>query len=75
MPNISDPDLDKSRLQMFYEEGEEEEGVDLGMPSSYKPETLESAGLSSMADVERELCRGMCNESLASVKRGLGLKA
>ncbi|CAE6424075.1 unnamed protein product [Rhizoctonia solani] len=76
MSDLTHPDLDKPlRLQMFYEEDAEGEGVDLGMPSSYGPDTIEAAGLSSMANLEQELRRGMCNESLASVKRLLRARA
>ncbi|CAE7184298.1 unnamed protein product [Rhizoctonia solani] len=75
MSDIAEPNLEQPRLQTFYEEGEEGEGIDLGMPSSYDPAIVEGAGLSSMADLERELRRGMCNESLASVKRLLRARA
>lgn len=75
MPDLAEPDLDKPRLQIFHEEGDKDEGVDLGMPSSYRQDTIEDAGLSSMADLERELRRGMCNESLVAVKRLLRARA
>ncbi|KDN33713.1 hypothetical protein RSAG8_13193, partial [Rhizoctonia solani AG-8 WAC10335] len=75
MTDIGESDLDKPRLQVFYQEGSRGEGIDLGMPSSYSPEAIEAAGLPSMADLEKELRRGMCKESLASVKRLLRAKA
>ncbi|CUA78467.1 Phosphatidylinositol 3-kinase VPS34 [Rhizoctonia solani] len=73
MPDVAELDVDKPRPQKFY--GEKGGDVDLGMPSSYKPETIEAAGLSSMANLEKEIRRGMCNESLASVKRLLRVRA
>ncbi|KAG8750750.1 hypothetical protein FRC11_010091, partial [Ceratobasidium sp. 423] len=75
MPDIAELEGDEPRIQIFYEEDNEDAGVDLGMPSSYKLETIKAAGLSSMADLEKELRRGMCNESLASVKRLLRARA
>jgi uncharacterized protein YaaW (UPF0174 family) len=73
MMDIAEPDA--PRLQIFYEEDAEGKEVDLGMPSSYKPETVELSGLSSLAELEKELRRAMCNEALESVKRLLGAKA
>lgn len=73
MMDVVEPDA--PRFLIFYEEDAEGEGVDLGMPSSYKPGTVESSGISSLAELERELRRAMCNEALESVKRLLGAKA
>ncbi|CAE7129169.1 unnamed protein product [Rhizoctonia solani] len=70
MEEIDEPD--QPRIQRFYEEIAE---VDLGLPSSYMSETLDSADLASLVEVERELRRSMCRDSLASVKRLLGAKA
>ncbi|CCO35537.1 hypothetical protein RSOLAG1IB_11926 [Rhizoctonia solani AG-1 IB] len=75
MPDVAELDPDAPRFQAFYQEGEEREEVDLGMPLSFKPKTIKDAGLLSMADLEKELRRGMCNKSLALVKRQLRLRA
>ncbi|KAG8704174.1 hypothetical protein FRC09_003713 [Ceratobasidium sp. 395] len=74
MPDIGEPD--SPRLIAFVgEDGEWTEPVDLGLPSSYVRATLVDAGLSAMADLEKKLRRGVCKDSLESVKRQLGGKA
>ncbi|KAF8600956.1 hypothetical protein BDV93DRAFT_558839 [Ceratobasidium sp. AG-I] len=65
---------DKPRVLRFYEEDAEDEVLDFGMPSSYAPDTLKSAGLESLAKLEMELRRAICKESLESVKRLLTTK-
>lgn len=73
MEEIGEPD--RPRIQHLYEEEDEDEALDLTMPSSFARATVESAGLATLAEVERELRRSMCKESLESVKRLLGAKA
>ncbi|CAE6473742.1 unnamed protein product, partial [Rhizoctonia solani] len=63
---------DHPRIQRLYGE---DTGEDLGLPSSYKRETLDAADLSSLVEVERELRRSICRDSLESIKRLLGVKA
>lgn len=72
MTGIEEPDM--PRVLQFHEELADDEAFDLGMPSLSDPETLRSAGLDMLAEVERELHRAMCKESLESVKRLLGAK-
>ncbi|KAG9103409.1 hypothetical protein FRC07_009997 [Ceratobasidium sp. 392] len=74
MLDASDPDV--PRLTEFVgEEGEWIDPIDLGLPSSYAPSTLADYGLSTLAELERKLRRGVCKDSLESVKRQLGGKA
>ncbi|KAG8695036.1 hypothetical protein FRC08_008109 [Ceratobasidium sp. 394] len=54
---------------------DEPEHWDLGLPSSFDPATLLATGLSSLADLEKELRRGMCGNSLASTRHDLGARA
>ncbi|KAF8602941.1 hypothetical protein BDV93DRAFT_443337, partial [Ceratobasidium sp. AG-I] len=72
MGQVEEPDA--PRVFRFHEELADDEAFDLGMPSSYDPKTIKSAELDTLAEVERELRRGMCRESLESVKRLLGAK-
>jgi hypothetical protein len=72
MQRVEEPDA--PRVLRFHEELADDEAFDLGMPSSYDPKTIKSAELDALAEVERELRRGMCRESLESVKRLLGAK-
>ncbi|KAG8771069.1 hypothetical protein FRC12_003872 [Ceratobasidium sp. 428] len=73
MVNIQEPDA--PRYQKLLDEDLEEDDLDLGMPSSYMPATLETAGLSTLAELERKLRRGFCNDAIESVRRLLGAKA
>ncbi|KAG8711643.1 hypothetical protein FRC09_020500 [Ceratobasidium sp. 395] len=73
MGDVGEPDL--PRPQPLLDEDLEEDNIDLGMPSSYAPGTLEAAGLSTLAELERKLRRGVCVDSIDSVKRLLGAKA
>ena len=70
MEELEEPD--HPRIQRLYRE---DTGEDLGLPSSYKRETLDAADLGSLVEVEGELRRSICRESLESVKRLLGAKA
>ena len=70
MEELGEPDM--PRIQRFYSENTED---DLGLPSSYKSETLDANDFASLVEVERELRRSMCRDSLESVKRLLGAKA
>lgn len=65
---------DAPRVLQFHEELADDEAFDIGMPSSYSPEMIKTAALETLAEVERELRRAMCKESLESVKRLLGAK-
>ncbi|KAG8744966.1 hypothetical protein FRC12_014689 [Ceratobasidium sp. 428] len=56
-------------------EDDEPESTDLGLPSSFAAETLDAAGLSSLVDLERDLRRSMCNDSLESLRSLLGARA
>ncbi|EUC58285.1 hypothetical protein RSOL_246680, partial [Rhizoctonia solani AG-3 Rhs1AP] len=53
----------------------EPEHTDLGLPSSFHPPTLSKAGLTSLADLEKDLRRGMCDDALESVRQLLGARA
>ncbi|KAF8700607.1 hypothetical protein RHS03_06608, partial [Rhizoctonia solani] len=54
---------------------EEPEHSNLGLPSSFTPPALIAAGLTSMADLEKDLCHGMCNNALKLVQHLLGARA
>ncbi|KDN43058.1 hypothetical protein RSAG8_06381, partial [Rhizoctonia solani AG-8 WAC10335] len=70
------PECDSTQVLTLYDEDEDEDDiVDLAMPSSYKPETISSAGLSSIAEVEKGLRRGMCKESLQVIKQLLASRS
>ncbi|KAG8711370.1 hypothetical protein FRC09_020640 [Ceratobasidium sp. 395] len=73
MGDVGEPDL--PRHQPLLDEDLEADNIDLGMPSSYASDTLEAAGLSTLAELERKLRRGVCVDSIDSVKRLLGAKA
>ncbi|QRW09570.1 hypothetical protein RhiLY_08569 [Ceratobasidium sp. AG-Ba] len=73
MHGLDEPD--RPRVQKIVEEDGEEKNVDLGLPSSFSPETLASAGLSSLSDLEKRLRRGTCVDALQSVKRVLGVRS
>ncbi|KDN41115.1 hypothetical protein RSAG8_07669, partial [Rhizoctonia solani AG-8 WAC10335] len=45
------------------------------MPSSFTPETIGSAGLSSLGELEAQLRRAMCRDALESLRELLGAKA
>ncbi|KEP46268.1 hypothetical protein V565_208720, partial [Rhizoctonia solani 123E] len=51
------------------------DGAIVIMPSSYNPETLTSAGLSSLAELEGQLRRAMCGDTLETIRQMLGAKA
>lgn len=51
------------------------EHSELSLPSSFKLETLQTAGLSSLAELEFGLRRAMCDDSLDSILRLLGARA
>ncbi|QRV77418.1 hypothetical protein RhiJN_05433 [Ceratobasidium sp. AG-Ba] len=74
MLEIDEPDQPRP-LQFVGEDGEWAEPVELGLPSSYKADTLLKAGVSKLAEIERRLRRGACTDALESVKRLLGGKA
>ncbi|QRV90347.1 hypothetical protein RhiJN_18365 [Ceratobasidium sp. AG-Ba] len=73
MHGLDEPD--RPRMQKIVEEDGEEKNVDLGLPSSFSPDTLASAGLSSLSDLEKRLRRGTCVDALQSVKRVLGARS
>ncbi|QRV78856.1 hypothetical protein RhiJN_06871 [Ceratobasidium sp. AG-Ba] len=73
MHGLDEPE--RPRVQKIVEEDGEEKNVDLGLPSSFSPETLASAGLSSLSDLEKRLRRGTCVDALQSVKRVLGARS
>lgn len=54
---------------------DEPENSVIGLPSSFRIESLRSAGLSSPAELEFNLRRAMCNDSLDSIRRLLGARA
>lgn len=51
------------------------ESMELCLPSSYQPDTLAAAGLSSLSEQEKKLRRGMCNDAVESVKYLLAARA
>ncbi|CAE6373497.1 unnamed protein product [Rhizoctonia solani] len=51
------------------------DGAIVIMPSSYSPETLASADLSSLAELEGQLRRAMCSDTLEIIRQTLGVKA
>ncbi|QRV97095.1 hypothetical protein RhiJN_25114 [Ceratobasidium sp. AG-Ba] len=74
MLEIDEPDQPRP-LEFVGEDSEWAEPVELGLPSSYKADTLAKAGVSKLAEIERRLRRGVCTDALESVKRLLGGKA
>jgi hypothetical protein len=54
---------------------DEPEHSELGLPSSFAPKTLLTAGLSSLADLEKDLRRGMCSDTLDCLQHFLGARA
>jgi hypothetical protein len=54
---------------------DEPEHLQLGLPSSFNAESILSSGLSSLAELEIELRRGMCDDALDSIRCFLGAKA
>lgn len=50
------------------------ESMELCLPSSYRPDTLAAVGLSSLAEQEKKLRRGMCNDAL-EIKQLVGTRA
>ncbi|CAE6527007.1 unnamed protein product [Rhizoctonia solani] len=53
----------------------EPEHSDLGLPSSFTSSALITAGLTSMAELEKDLRRGLCDDALESVRHLLGARA
>ncbi|KAG9075323.1 hypothetical protein FS749_013019, partial [Ceratobasidium sp. UAMH 11750] len=51
------------------------ENAELGLPSSYLPETLNAAGLGEFIDLEADLRRGICSDELETSRELLGVKA
>ncbi|QRV92025.1 elongator complex protein 1 [Ceratobasidium sp. AG-Ba] len=74
MLEIEEPDEPRP-LQFVGEDGEWAEPIELGLPSSYKSDTLARAGILKLAEIEKRLRRGVCTDALESVKRLLGGKA
>ncbi|CAE7088251.1 unnamed protein product [Rhizoctonia solani] len=72
MDGANEPD--RPRLLSFYGKDAEKEEFDLAMPSSYSAAAIESAGLTTLAAVEKELRRALCKESIECVKQLLGAK-
>lgn len=54
---------------------DEPEHTDLGLPSAFASDTISEAGLTSLADLEKDLRRGMCNDVLDSLRQILGARA
>jgi hypothetical protein len=54
---------------------DEPEHSELRLPSSFAPKTLVTAGLSSLVDLERDLRRGMCSDTLDCLRHFLGARA
>lgn len=73
MATLVDQDPDHSSY-ILATDGEPEH-IELGMPSSFSTETLLDAGLSSLAELEKDLRRGMCNDVLDSIQQLLGARA
>ncbi|KAG9085635.1 hypothetical protein FS749_004267 [Ceratobasidium sp. UAMH 11750] len=71
MPGLDPPDHPE------YEPPRDEdlENVEIVLPSSYSPETIEVAGLSSLANSELGLREGACGDSVESTKQLLGAKS
>ncbi|KAG8698163.1 hypothetical protein FRC08_006096 [Ceratobasidium sp. 394] len=74
MPDVDEPDC-ACILEFVGEDGEWTDAIDLGLPSSYLQSTLANAGLATFGELEKKLRRGMCKDSVESVKRLLGGKA
>lgn len=73
MATLIDQDPDHSSYVLVTDD--EPEHAELGMPSSFSTETLLDAGLSSLAELEKELRRGMCNDVLDFIRQLLGARA
>jgi hypothetical protein len=54
---------------------DEPEHLELGLPSLFSRATVTTASLISLADLEKDLCRGMCHDALNSVRQLLGARA
>ncbi|KAG9125670.1 hypothetical protein FRC07_006686 [Ceratobasidium sp. 392] len=55
--------------------GSNPEDAELGLPSSYSPDTLEQTGLAKLAELESAVRRADCNDTLDRVRDLLGAKA
>jgi hypothetical protein len=53
----------------------EPENAELGLPSSYSTDTIQDAGLGSMATLEISMRRATCDDALQSLRNLLGVKA
>ncbi|KAG8712931.1 hypothetical protein FRC08_013919 [Ceratobasidium sp. 394] len=53
----------------------EPEHSELGLPSSFRQESIQTAGLVSLASLERDLRCAMCDDALDSLRRLLGVRA
>lgn len=51
------------------------ENAELGLPSSYCPEIIQEAGLSKFAELEADLRRAVCHDTLENVRELLGARA
>lgn len=71
MPEIGEPDHPSRRQTQNIDP----EYGELNLPSSFNIATIKAAGLSSVAELEKELRRGMCNDELVTVRNLLGAKA
>ncbi|QRV94612.1 hypothetical protein RhiJN_22630 [Ceratobasidium sp. AG-Ba] len=70
MSGLDDPDNpDYSPL-----EDEDIEDIEVRLLLSYNSETLQYAGLSTLAELELELRRGMCSDALESTRQLIGAK-
>jgi hypothetical protein len=51
------------------------EEAELGLPSSYHPDTAKEAGFSQLAKLEADLRRAVCNDTLEVIRDLLGARA
>jgi hypothetical protein len=73
MPSLVDQEPDHPGYRPPIDD--EPEHSELGLPSSFASETLLTAGLSSLVDLERDLRRGMCSDTLDCLQHFLGARA
>lgn len=71
MANLGEPDHQTHRVV----QSGEPEYAELALPSSYRPNTLNLAGLRQIGEKEGEIRRAVCNEALRSLRSLLGTQA
>jgi hypothetical protein len=71
MGECSDP----NHPSLSFGQSVDPEEAELGLPSSYHPNTIKEEGLSQIAKLEAELRRAVCNDTLEVIRDLLGARA